>query len=138
MIEALALKRALLIAIDLGYDKAIFETDCLMLKNCIEKKQPDLHEWQCRACIMEILDLMSSKARFSISFTLRSGNKAADHLAAEACKDVYPIGWVSQPTPPLTSILALDIIEGKDCPDASSPNSDEPSGVLLPSPPRIH
>ena len=38
MIEALALKRALMLAIDLGRDKVLFEFDCLLLISCINAK----------------------------------------------------------------------------------------------------
>ena len=110
MTEALALKRALLLAIDLGHDKVIFETDCLLLLNCVAQNKPESYEWQCRSIVQEIITLFSSKAGFSISFTLRSGNLAADHLAAFVCKDVCPIGWVHQPTLPLASFLALDTL----------------------------
>ena len=137
MTEALALKRALLLAIDLGHDKVIFETDCLLLKDCVALNKPESHEWKCRSIVQEIINLFSSKAGFSISFTLRSGNLAADHLAAVACKDVCPIGWVYQPTLPLSSLLALDASEEVEASESSSTTPHDSGGVLLPSSPPL-
>ena len=138
MTEALALKRALLLAIDLGHDKVIFETDCLLLLNCVAQNKPESYEWQCRSIVQEIITLFSSKAGFSISFTPRSGNLAADHLAAFVCKDACPIGWVHQPTLPLASFLALDITEGADLSESSTIVPHDLGGVLLPSSPPLH
>ena len=99
MTEALALKRALLLALDLSYDKVVFETDCLLLKRNIDKGGVEICEWQCRSIIHEILQLLASQVGFSICFTLREGNRVADHLAARAYKEVYPTGWVYTPSP---------------------------------------
>ncbi|KAK4255381.1 hypothetical protein QN277_008388 [Acacia crassicarpa] len=108
MTEALALKRALLIAMDIGLDKAIFESDCYCLIKCVNAKSPSLYDWRCRGIIHDIVSLLSSKVGFSISFTPREGNCVADHLAAIAYKEVCPAGWVSQPTPSLLRFLTLD------------------------------
>ncbi|KAK4274243.1 hypothetical protein QN277_017497 [Acacia crassicarpa] len=108
MTEALALKRALMLAVDLGHDKVIFETDCLSLTKCVHAKAPDLVDWRCRSIIFDIVGLLDSKVGFSVSFTPRGGNRAADLVAAEAYKGVCPIGWVFRPTPSLRSLLASE------------------------------
>ena len=41
MTEVLALKRALLLALDLGHDKVVIETDCLPLFACVDAKSPN-------------------------------------------------------------------------------------------------
>ncbi|KAK4259283.1 hypothetical protein QN277_005630 [Acacia crassicarpa] len=108
MTEALALKRALLLALDIGLDKVVFESDCLSLLACVEAKSPDLYDWRSRGIILDIIGLLSSRVGFSFIFSPRGANRAADLLAADAYKGVYPIGWVSKPTPAFLSLLALE------------------------------
>ncbi|KAK4278800.1 hypothetical protein QN277_016598 [Acacia crassicarpa] len=108
MTEALALKRALLLALDLGNDKVIFESDCLPLFSCVHAKSPDSYDWRCRSIIHDIIGLLNSRVGFSLSFSPRGGNRAADFLAADAYKGVCPIGWVNRPAPALLSLLTLD------------------------------
>lgn len=88
MSEALALKRALMLAMDMGHDKVIFETNCLLLVKSISLNQPDLHDWRCRSIIHECVTALSSKVGFSLCFTRRQSCQAADFLAAVAFKDV--------------------------------------------------
>ena len=108
MTEALALKMALMLAVDLGHDNIVFETDCLSLLECVDAKAPDMFDWRSRSIIFDIIRLMVTKVGFSLSFTPRGGNRAADLIAADAYKGVCPIGWIFQPTPSLLSLLALD------------------------------
>ena len=142
MTEALALKRALLLALDLSYDKVVFETDCLLLKRNIDKGGVEICEWQCRSIIHEILKLLASQVGFSICFTLREGNRVADHLAARAYKEVYPTGWVYTPSPLLSQFLALDVKKlnevRESCLHHLPSVVHDTSGVLLPSSPSMH
>ncbi|KAK4274665.1 hypothetical protein QN277_017856 [Acacia crassicarpa] len=71
MTEALALKRALMLAVDLGHDMVIFETDCLSLAKCVDAKAPDMIDWRSRSIIFDIICLLGSKVGFSLSFTPR-------------------------------------------------------------------
>ncbi|KAK4266919.1 hypothetical protein QN277_023777 [Acacia crassicarpa] len=48
MTEALALKRALLLAVDIGIDNAIFESNCLSLISYSNAKSPDMIKWRSR------------------------------------------------------------------------------------------
>ncbi|KAK4258076.1 hypothetical protein QN277_007576 [Acacia crassicarpa] len=111
MTEALALKRALMLAVDLGHDNVIFETDCLLLLSCFNAKIPDLYDWRSRSILHDIIRLFSDRVGFSLSFIPRRGNRVADFLAAIAYKEVCPIGWVHQPSPSLSSLLTLDAQE---------------------------
>ena len=142
MTEALALKKALLLALDLGYDMVMFETDCMLLKQNIVKDGSEIYEWQSRSIILEIVKLLSSQAGFSICFTPREGNGIADHLAAEAHKEVNPIGWVHTPSPLLSHLLALDVKRLNKLPrsayDSTSQWVQDMRGVLLPSSPSSH
>ena len=61
---ALALKRALMIVIDLGLDKVKFDSDCLLPNQCAVNKQARIHEWCCKGVIQEIKDVLSPKAFF--------------------------------------------------------------------------
>ena len=106
MTKALALKRALMLAVDLGHDK-----DCLFLKSCVDARVPDLYDWKCRSIIYDIICLLSTKVGFSVSFAPRRGNRVADCLAAEAYKEMYPLRWVNQLSPALLSFLTLDLPE---------------------------
>ena len=85
-----------------------FESDSKYLVESIQAKRPDMYDWKCRSIIQDILNLMASNVGFSVTFLPRLGNAAADCIAAEACKGVYPSGWVSQPTLLLSSILTED------------------------------
>ncbi|KAK4258183.1 hypothetical protein QN277_007656 [Acacia crassicarpa] len=71
MTEALALKRALMLAVDLGHDNVIFETDCLSLLKCVDAKAPDMIDWRSRSIIFDIICLLGTKVGFSLSFTPR-------------------------------------------------------------------
>lgn len=108
MSEALALKRALMLAVDLEHDKVMFESDAQLLVKSINEGKPDLHDWKCRSIIQEIIDLMASYVGFSVNYLPRDGNVAADCLATETYKEVYPVRWVFQPSPLLLSFLTND------------------------------
>ena len=108
MTEALALQRALMLANDLGLNKILFESDSLLLVMSLATKKPALHDWRCRHIILNIVSLMSSLVGSFVPFIPRDGNAAADCIAAEAHKGVYPVGWVSQPSLPLLSLLTND------------------------------
>ena len=70
MTETLALRKALLLAVDLGYEKVLLETDCLMLKQNVDKGGSEIKEWQCQSIVHEISRLLNSRARFSICLPL--------------------------------------------------------------------
>ena len=97
---------------------------------------------QSRSIILEIVKLLSSQAGFSICFTPMEGNGIADHLAAEAHKEVNPIGWVHTPSPLLSHLLALDVKRLNKLPrsayDSTSQWVQDMRGVLLPSSPSSH
>ena len=114
MTEALALKRAMLLATDLGHNKIQFESDCQTLVTCIHSQQPDLYDWKCRAIIQDIINFVESNVGFSVHFSPRHGNAGANCLAAEAFKEVCPLGWVSQPSLSLLNILTDDFQKSCD------------------------
>ncbi|KAK4268485.1 hypothetical protein QN277_025138 [Acacia crassicarpa] len=118
MTKALALKRALFLALDLGHDKVIFETDCLLLLTCVDSKSPDLFYWKSRSIIHDILRLLSTEVGFSVAYTPRQGNRVADSLAAYAYKEVCPVGWVCQPSPSLSSLLTSEARNSDNIVDA--------------------
>ena len=126
MSEALALKRALMLATDLGHDKVIFETDSQLLAQSILLHRTDLYDWRSRSIVHDIIHLLKSNVGFSISFFSRQGNAAADRLAAEAFKGVCPLGWVHQPSLSLQSILTFD---AESTSDSSSPSLQQQRGV---------
>lgn len=70
MSEALALKRALTLAINMGHDKVIFETDYLLLVKSISLNQLDLHDWRCRSIIHGCITALSSKVVFLCAILL--------------------------------------------------------------------
>ncbi|KAK4254594.1 hypothetical protein QN277_009952 [Acacia crassicarpa] len=107
MTEALALKKALMLAMDLGHDKVIFETDCLALQKCVAERSPDAADWKCRSILFDVISFLNVQIGFSISYTPRRGNRVADSFA-EAYKEVYSIGWVVRPSLALRSLLTLD------------------------------
>ena len=119
MSEALALKRALMLAVDLGHVNICFETDSLLLVKSIFDHELNSVEWRSRGIIQDIINLLAPNIGFSVTFLPRLGNAAADCLAAEASKGVYPPGWVNQPSPLLLSLLTYDAKKSDDpCHDA--------------------
>ena len=86
----------------------MFETDSLLLVQSVITKKPGLHDWKSRHIVQNIINLLSSSVGSFVSFIPREGNAAADCIAAEAYKGVYPLGWVSQPSLPLLSFLTAD------------------------------
>ena len=74
----------------------------------VNAKNPNFHDWRCRHIVQNIISLLSSSVGSLVSFIPRDGNAAADCIAAEAYKGVYPLGWVSQPSLPLLSFLTGD------------------------------
>ena len=74
MTETLALKRALMIAIDLSLNKVCFESDCQFLIDSVNNQLPDLHVWKSRSIVQEIINLLASNVGFSISFAPRIHN----------------------------------------------------------------
>ncbi|KAK4254136.1 hypothetical protein QN277_009559 [Acacia crassicarpa] len=109
MTKALALKRALMILQDLGNKNVLLESDNQTLVHCVENNQPSLCEWQARGIIDDITSVLKSESSFSVIYTPRQGNKAADWLAAATNKEVCPIGWVGIPLPPLSQMLDNDM-----------------------------
>ncbi|KAK4255571.1 hypothetical protein QN277_008557 [Acacia crassicarpa] len=108
MTEALALKRALMIAHDLRNKNVVFETDIQILLRQVENGQQDLCEWQSRSIIDDILFALKAESSFLVRFTPRQRNKAANLLAAFTNKEVCPVGWVGIPLPSLSLVLEED------------------------------
>ena len=76
--------------------------------------------------IQDIINFVESNVGFSVHFSPRHGNAGANCLAAEAFKEVCPLGWVSQPSLSLLNILTDDF--QKSC-DTSPSISSQRSGV---------
>ena len=56
----------------------------------------------------DILVALKSEPSFSVCFTPRQGNRAADWIAVSINKEVCPIGWVGLPLPSLSQLLDED------------------------------
>ena len=111
MTEALALKRAMMLARDMGHEKVCFESDSQLLINSINSQRPNLYDWKSRSIVQDILDFLVSNVGFSVTFFSRIGNAVADCIAAEALKEMYSVGWVTQPSSLLLSLLTIDTLK---------------------------
>ena len=103
-----------MIAIELGLDKVIFESDCQLLIKSVEAKKSDLYDWRCRSTVQDIINLLASNVGFLISFVSRHYNSTAHFIAADSHKKVCPLGWVLSPTPSLSAILTEDAQKSYD------------------------
>ncbi|KAF7835884.1 reverse transcriptase [Senna tora] len=108
MCEALTLKHAILLALDSPMEAFILGTDCEELFKLISSSNTFDGDWQCEALIKEIQSLVASCQCISFSLVRRQGNQAADWLAKGAIKGLGCCSRVSDPPPPLASILSLD------------------------------
>lgn len=73
--------------------------DELGLVSCILKRQPTLGNWRCKGILEDNVDLLATKAGFSLAFAPDEGNAVADFIVALALKEVILIGWVSSSSP---------------------------------------
>ncbi|KAF7844736.1 reverse transcriptase [Senna tora] len=108
MCEALAVKKALELIQDFPDESFMLETDCEDLFKLISSPKSSSGEWQCEAIIAEVLSLIPLCQSVSFLLVRRHGNQAADWLAKSAAKGLGCYARVSDPPPPLASILALD------------------------------
>ena len=91
-LEALACRRAILFALELGLQDVVFEGDLEVIINHLKADQPCL---TASGHIIEEARTLSAKLRqASYSHTRRKGNKVADKLAKLA-KNLYePLVWM--------------------------------------------
>lgn len=107
MVEALALRRAVVLAAELGCDSVIFESDSLELVQAVKCMKVNAY-WECTAILEEIVPVLNLNDNFSIASIGRESNSAADWLARSVLRGVCPLGWVVSPPPPLAVILRKD------------------------------
>jgi ribonuclease HI len=107
MAEALALKRAVVVAKERGLDRVTFASDCLSLIQRIATLSPDRS--MVGVVASEIKTLMASFASTSFKHVRRSSNEAA-HILARSC-DVSSIGFISYSAPAsIRKTLCIDVM----------------------------
>ncbi|KAF7804738.1 reverse transcriptase [Senna tora] len=107
MVEALAVRHAVLALSDLKWDGVCIESDCAALVRAISSGLP-VGDWACDTIVEDIRVLSRNFRRISFSWVNRQCNLAADWLAKAAVWRMCPSGWVSSPPSSLASLLALD------------------------------
>ncbi|XP_043698953.1 uncharacterized protein LOC122649779 [Telopea speciosissima] len=89
--ELLAIRHALNLAIDLGVDNLLVQSDC---KDAIlfmeEKKSPD---WEVEGLVANVVRLKSSFVSISFSFVSKAMNNVSDALARKALSLEYLTDW---------------------------------------------
>ncbi|KAL4383031.1 hypothetical protein GQ457_15G002040 [Hibiscus cannabinus] len=101
--EAIAVRLGVLLAINEGWIKAIFESDN---KGVITRINSGMfNAWESKAVEMNIFSLKESHPCFSFCFVKRNCNKAADWIARATIKGVCPLDWSSCPPLSLRNLL---------------------------------
>ncbi|KAL4379926.1 hypothetical protein GQ457_02G020200 [Hibiscus cannabinus] len=101
--EAIAVRKGVLLAINEGWIKVIFESDN---KGVITRLNSGMfNAWESKAVEMDISSLKESNPFFSFCFVKRNCNKAADWVARATIKGVCPLNWSSCPPLSLRNLL---------------------------------
>lgn len=106
--ECLALLKACNMALSFGSITVNFETDCKDLVSAIASG-PAGFDWRCDTILQNISDLFLSNPSWSLTWIPRLANNAADWVAKQAAKKMFPLGWVGSPPFSLASILSKDL-----------------------------
>jgi hypothetical protein len=105
--EALALRRAVSLAHDRGYDKVIFASDCLSLVQRLKSSTPDRS--QVGSVVMDIKHWVPRFSSATFRHVNRSLNGAA-HILARIC-DVTSTGFISDFAPDcIRETLCIDVM----------------------------
>ncbi|XP_057444326.1 uncharacterized protein LOC130736520 [Lotus japonicus] len=105
IVEASALREALILASNLGWDRIVIESDCLPLIDACERKRT-IGEIQ-----MIVEDINKLKSNFvccNLNWIPRRINKAAHSTAQLHALNQFPSNWCMAPPPSLAAILRLD------------------------------
>ncbi|KAF7842224.1 reverse transcriptase [Senna tora] len=78
LIEAWALKKALLLACLKGWERVVFESDYAVLVDAVAGLKGAKVDWVSSPILLDILELLSSNEGFYVVFVRRQGNQAAD------------------------------------------------------------
>ncbi|KAF7842227.1 reverse transcriptase [Senna tora] len=109
LIEAWALKKALLLACLKGWERVVFEYDYAVLVDVVASLKGAKVDWVSSPILLDILELLSSNEGFYVVFVRRQGNQAADWLAKKALNEwLRRIGFLTLfPRLPLFWLLML-------------------------------
>jgi hypothetical protein len=105
--EAMALRRAVAIAADHGFDKIIFGSDCLSLIQRLQSTGQDRSE--VGSVVLDIKQMVASFSSSTFRHVYRSMNEAA-HILARTC-DVFSPGFVSFSVPDcIRETICTDVV----------------------------
>lgn len=107
MAEALALKKAMHMSLDMNLQLVTFESDCENLVRLVNKVGMTV-DWRCEAVIDDISLLLQDLPLCKVSWVRRNANKVADWLASYALKGMCGFAWVDGPPSFFLSILDSD------------------------------
>ncbi|XP_057431260.1 uncharacterized protein LOC130724076 [Lotus japonicus] len=104
--EALSLRWAMDLAIQLGFRRVQFETDCLLLQQAWKKVSGNSYLF---SIIKDCHKLVVFFDHVDLTFVRREGNSCADYLARNASS--YPdFVWIEEGPPGLSSLLRDDVL----------------------------
>ncbi|XP_057426348.1 uncharacterized protein LOC130719758 [Lotus japonicus] len=104
--EALSLRWAMELSVDLGFRRVQFETDCLPLFQAWKKANGTSYIF---SIIYDCRSLFSAFDYVDFSFVRRQGNSCADYLARRA-STFQDVVWIEEGPPELTSFLLSDVL----------------------------
>ncbi|XP_057452189.1 uncharacterized protein LOC130744007 [Lotus japonicus] len=104
--EALSLRWAMELSVDLGFRRVQFETDCLPLFQAWKKANGTSYIF---LLIFDCRSLFSAFDYVDLSFVCRQGNSCADYLARRA-STFQNVLWIEEGPPELTSFLLSDVL----------------------------
>ncbi|XP_057455130.1 uncharacterized protein LOC130746501 [Lotus japonicus] len=104
--ESLALRWAMMLAIDLGFMAVVFETNCVVLHGSWQRKGKDRS--YLGLVIADCYNMLSSFRSFQFVLVRRTTNKAADCLAKFAISSFCNV-WLEECPAVLEPILSVDV-----------------------------
>ncbi|KAL4388633.1 hypothetical protein GQ457_09G012260 [Hibiscus cannabinus] len=101
--EASAIRIGFSLALNVGLENVIFESDCLGVVNRLNSGV--LSAWESAAIEEDILSMASLFSSFSFSFIPRACNRVVDWVAKNALNLSCPVNWVNNVPPGLRPFL---------------------------------
>lgn len=104
-VEAIAMREAIFLAVNLGLPSVFFESDCLVL---VEVCKGERLRNEISNIIQDILDLRSEFTFIEFAWVTRSSNGVADLIAKLKSSNSLPNNWVVSPLRALAVLIRVE------------------------------
>ncbi|XP_016168906.1 uncharacterized protein LOC107611505 [Arachis ipaensis] len=109
--KALAIRKTVILTDNLSMERAIIESDSLILIQIIKSWED---WWEIRPILQDIRGIMAKHQRFGFTWTPRKENSRAHLIAKLKAEEALPGNWCSRPIEQLTTIINADSIQTAD------------------------